>query len=310
MEHLLRELTEPFVRVAPAEASRLLLDSYGLEATAIELLDTERDDSFHVTTAGGEFVLKVAHPLDDPALVAMQTAAMEHAAARGIDVQRIVRTLDGRREALHAGRIARVITWLPGGLLAHAAPDHEQVTRSGAVLGRLSTALADFDHPGAHRTFAWDLQAFPALRELEHPEFAEAVFDSFDALDLAALPHQVVHNDFHPGNVLVDPGDPRYVVGVLDFGDAVYGPRILDLGLSLAYLVPETGSAAAAMAPFTAGYESVSPLLQAERDALPTLVAARLVQRIVLPPLLSGDAVDRALIARLTRTLENLLTED
>jgi hydroxylysine kinase len=307
---MLRELTEPFVRVTPAEASGLLREHYGLEATALELLETERDDSFHVTASSGEFVLKVAHPLDDPALVAMQTAAMEHAAAKGIVVQRIVRTLDGQTEAVHDGRIARVITWLDGGLLLHASPDRAQVTTTGAVLGRLAAALADFDHPGAHRTFAWDLQAFPALRGLSHPEVTDAVFDTFDALDLAALPHQVVHNDFHPGNVLVDADDPRYVVGVLDFGDAVYGPRILDLGLSLAYLVPETGSPADAIAPFVAGYESANPLLQAERDALRTLIAARLVQRIVLPPLLSGDAVDRALIARMTRTLQNLLTED
>lgn len=310
MEHLLRELTEPFARVTAAEASGLLLEHYGLTPTAIERLDTERDDSFHITTAGGEFVLKVAHPLDDPALVAMQTAAMEHAAAKGIEVQRIVRTLDGQTQALHAGRIARVITWLPGGLLVHATPSREQLTLIGAALGRLAAALADFDHPGAHRTFAWDLQSFPSLRALDHPDVADAVFDRFEELDLAALPRQVLHNDFHPGNLLVDAADPRYVVGVLDFGDAVHGPRILDLGLSLAYLVPETGSAAAAIAPFVAGYESVSRLLPAERCALPTLIAARLVQRIVLPPLLSGDAVDRAQIARLTRTLENLLTED
>ncbi len=307
---MLRELTEPFARITPAGASGLLLSGWGIEATALELLETERDDSFHVATADGEFVLKVAHPSDDPEQVAMQTAAMEHAAERGLDVQRIVRTTTGAREAVYEGRIARVITWLPGDLLRHATPDRGQLMQCGAVLGSLATALADFDHPGAHRTFAWDLQAFPGLRALPHPEFADPVFDGFDALDLAALPRQVIHNDFHPGNVLVDPADPRYVVGVLDFGDALYGPRILDLGLSLAYLLPEAGSATAAMAPFIAGYESVSPLLPTERDALPTLIAARLVQRIVLPPLLAGDAVDRALIARMTRTLQTLLAED
>ncbi|MBP5072415.1 phosphotransferase family protein [Pseudomonas chlororaphis] len=55
------------------------------------------------------------------------------------------------------------------------------------------------------------------------------------------LPDQVasafVHNDFKLDNILVDPGDPARVVGVVDWELATIGHPLADLGIALAYWI-------------------------------------------------------------------------
>jgi len=299
---MLRELTEPFVRLTAAEASELLKAHWGIDATGLDRLDTERDDSFRVRGVGDR-VLKVAHPLDDARLVGLQTSAMMHVACAGLPVQEVVVAAGGHTAVVIDGRIARVLTWLPGGLMRDAEYGLEAVTATGTSLARVAAALADVADPAAHRTFAWDLRSFASL---EHPPALDPVFERFAAVDLEALPHQMIHNDFHPGNLLVDADDPNWITGILDFGDTLYAPRVQDLGVALAYLLPEADDPAPVVAAFVEGYERVTPLLPAEHAALLPLVAARLVQRIILPPLIDPGAVDPPHVARLTRTLANL----
>lgn len=310
--NLVGELRQPFERMTRAEASASLTALYGIEPDSLELLDTERDDSFRVRSATREYVFKVAHPEDDPLYVNLQTAAMSYAAEDpSVPVQSLVLTLEGDVEPLivHAGheRVARLMTWLDGELLENHTPTAAQLALLGATLGRLSAALASFDHPASRRTFAWDVQSFGSLREQPHPRIADEVFDRFAALDLSALPHQVIHHDFHPGNVIVATDDPHFVVGVLDFGDVVHSARVVDLGVSLAYLLPDQGDTSAVIDPFVAGYSSVVRMLPEERAAIPALVAARAVQRIILG---ASGGVEAAELGRRTAVLDNFLREN
>jgi aminoglycoside phosphotransferase (APT) family kinase protein len=47
----------------------------------------------------------------------------------------------------------------------------------------------------------------------------------------------VIHNDFRLDNIVLSPGDPTRVVGVLDWEMATLGDPLMDLGNSLAYWV-------------------------------------------------------------------------
>lgn len=285
----MQELVEPFERMPPAAASRVLTERYGLGPVVLRQLDTERDDSFKVTAGTEQYALKIAHPADDPAVIDLQLAALAHAAAAdpGLPLQRVVRGLDGEDVQHVGGRMARLLTWLPGELAHGFEPTPSQLHASGVMLGRLSRALSDFEHPAARRTLAWDIRRLGLLREYAADETSQAIarFDISVAPLLDGLPQQVIHNDFHPANILVDPTKPEYVVGVLDFGDVVYGARINDLGVALAYLAPQ-GDLLSGVRPFIDGFESIVPLLPAEKAILPDLVSARLLQRIVLTPLL------------------------
>ncbi len=269
--------------MTPVEATTLLAEHFGVAATALDRLDSERDDSFRVSTATGPVRLSVAHPLDDPEVISMQLAAMNHAATAGIPVPQVVA---GPVEI--GGRVAHVLSWLPGGLAREHAPSAEQVFAAGVALGRLSAALASFEHPAAHRAIAWDLAHVGSLPPTAATASVIERFRHSVLPALADLPHQVIHNDFHPGNVLVDPASTEYVVGILDFGDVVYSARVCDLGVALAYLSRGEGTVLDVSRHFVSGFESVTPLLDDEKRLIPDLVAGRLVQRMLL-----GAALDR-----------------
>jgi aminoglycoside phosphotransferase (APT) family kinase protein len=49
----------------------------------------------------------------------------------------------------------------------------------------------------------------------------------------------IVHNDFRLDNVVLDPGEPRRIIGVLDWEMATIGDPLMDLGASLAYWVED-----------------------------------------------------------------------
>lgn len=274
---LLDGLTEPFEHLDPAIVAGALREHWGIDAE-LERLDTERDDTFRA----GDMLIKIAHPADDPVLIDMQSAALAHVAAvdPGIPVQRVV----GPSVEI-AGRVARVLTWLDGDLVEdHELPD-EFYEDAGRMLGRLNEALAGFEHPGANRALAWDIPRLPDLRPHVTDPLHLEVLDRFAAETvpaLAALPHQVIHNDGHPGNLLVDPSAPGRLAGILDFGDAVYSPRVSNLAVSLTYLWPDVDA-------FTRGYLAEVPLTEAELTQLPMLLAGRTVMRTVINRALHGD---------------------
>lgn len=298
----LRELAEPFDRLTSAEASGILLDHYGIAAASLDRLDTERDDTFRVATAHATYVLKVAHPDDDPLYVNLQTAAMSFAAEDPtLPLQSLVLSVEGEVEPVVHGRVVRLLTWLDGTPLHEVTPSAQHLFALGVTLGRLNEALSTFDHPAAHREFVWDAAQLPLVRHLleQFPgDETRAAFELFDrdvAPALATLPRQVIHNDFHLGNVLVDPGSDAFVTGVIDFGDVVYTARVADLAVALSYLIYPSQHPQADLDRFVAGFESRVPLSDGERAALPGLIAARLTARILINlHLQRGTPDDRA----------------
>jgi hypothetical protein len=116
----------------------------------------------------------------------------------------------------------------------------------------------------------------------DDPEILDAIAryaaEVSPALD--GLPRRIVHGDFHPYNVLAD--DAGTITGVIDFGDIARTARVCDVGVALGYLVPSEGPMDAVRSAFLAGFESVVPLRDAERDVIPGLVVGRQIQRIVI----------------------------
>ena len=237
---------------------------------------------------------------------------MEHvrSADPGIPVQRVVRTHDDALAAEIDGRTARVLTWLDGGEMEDAPQSPALLHDAGRMVGRLNHALADFEHPAADRALAWDLPRLPDLRSHATDPVHMGVIDRFAAEvtpALAALPHQVIHNDGHPGNLLVDPAHPDAVAGILDFGDTVQTPRVCDLAVALAYLVPDAPRPWREVEAFTAGFESVVPLGDDERAVLPMLIAARTIMRTIINQALNPEPGHEEFYARNERKLHRIL---
>jgi Ser/Thr protein kinase RdoA (MazF antagonist) len=280
-----------FPHLTEQEALAIGETRFGILADVAERLDTERDDSFRLTTPHGDRVLKVAHPADHPAAIERQLRAAEHVAEvdPAVPVQRILRTPDGRRcLQLADGRVARMLEWIPGDLLLNVPAGARELTALGHAFGRVTRALTSFEDGWVDAPNAWDLQAVPRLATLAHAFPDDAVSEALSRYNhrvvprAGDLPVQVIHNDFNPGNVLVHAAARDFVVGILDFGDVMRSFRVADLAIALSYQLYPLGHDWSELAPMIAAFEAEVPLTSTEKSLLTTLTAARFAQRILI----------------------------
>jgi 4-aminobutyrate aminotransferase-like enzyme/Ser/Thr protein kinase RdoA (MazF antagonist) len=284
------------VRTAPHirenEAARIAAEMFGIDATP-QSLPSERDQNFLFCTASGvKYVLKIANASESEAMLEMQNSVIEylHARVPGLDFPRIVLSKSGER----VGRIdpsdggqhlVRLVTWVEGRCFADVGPHRqEHLTSLGYALAKIDRALADFDHPAAHRVFHWDLRHAELARGYVNllPESRQAVvarfWSAWEGLDWQALRFSTIHNDANDYNVLVN-ADGR-VNSILDYGDMVYSATVCDLAVALAYVMLGKSDAIGAAAQVVAAYNEINPLTNAEADSLYTLAAMRLCMSV------------------------------
>lgn len=275
-------------KLSAAEAALVAREAYGLEATA-EPLASERDQNFLLRAAGGgRFVLKIANPREERALVEMQNRALAFLAGRdtGLEWPRVVPAATGEAIAERDGHMIRLLTWVEGECLARVQPHGPELLASlGRALAKVDRALAEFDDPAAHRSFYWDLRsaasAEPHLGLLEpgRRELAEPFLRAAMRVDFARLPRSVIYNDANDYNVLVTPGGER-VAAFLDLGDMVRSATICDLAVALAYAMLDKPDPLEAAAQVTAAYHAVRPIGEAELASLYPLAAGRLAMSV------------------------------
>ncbi len=156
-----------------AQALSLVREHYGLEARAARLTG-ERDENFRISAADdSEYVLKVAHPAESPAVSDLATAALLHLERHdaALPCPRVVRALGGDPHVRFidesgAARTARLLTYLPGNPLGGAAGSRRLRAECGRLGGRLIRTLRTFTHPAAHRAIVWDVRHAAHLAEL------------------------------------------------------------------------------------------------------------------------------------------------
>ena len=250
------------------------------------------------THAGRQVVLKIQSASEDPATIDLHARALQHVEHRAPDlpVARMVPTSDGELVpgVPIGGRIhpTRMVTYLPGKDFDGAGPVSERGLRAiGALLGGLAVALADFEHPAAGGFMAWDLANGLALDEAMRRGIASEsarVLELADerlhrAVDLMpSLPHQIIHNDGHAGNLLRSHLESDEVCGLIDFGDVVRTIRAADVAIAGESFAPTADDPSAVLAAITAGYHALHPLEPGEIHAIPDLVLVRMALTIVL----------------------------
>src|SRR5208337_2629427 len=98
---------------------------------------------------------------------------------------------------------------------------------------------------------------------------------------LNGLPAQAIHGDCHGHNLLVDP-DASAISGILDFGDMLHAPRVLEPAVAMSELLTDDLAALDAVALVLCGYAERQPLEAAEVEVLYDLIAARHAVTILL----------------------------
>lgn len=249
---------------------------------------SETDRTVLVDADTGPVVLKLS---DD---ARMQASLLEAVAAvdPSLPVPRVLPDVDGSIvTGTDAGDLF-VMTALPGTPLEDVDLWPAIVDDLADVQAALLTALHEVDAAAAlvPADNDWSIETVarhePLVDELADDRHRAAMHDAVDhyravlAPELATMPRQVLHADANLSNVLVTDGR---VSGVIDFGDAVEAPRVLDVAVTTCYLAVALGSFDHPLVErYRARIAAALALTPVESALVRPLAACRLVQAVVL----------------------------
>jgi len=165
----------------------------------------------------------------------------------------------------------------------------------GRSLAAVHCACAAFEHVSASRTHSWDVarcdQHADKLRHVGDEGRRHALARVLKAHTQRILPtlgrckQGMLHGDFNDENVLVN---GEQLVGLLDFGDALRGALVQDVGITLAYAaqrgdVPNLPLAAAIVQGYATGRAADGEALSSdERRLLFPLMLGRLSTTVLV----------------------------
>lgn len=298
-----KEKTDPLAAISRLQpqfsitaAERLLWQHFGLRGQ-LESLLSERDQNFRVTSDDGHrFVFKIGNSSEPQVTTDFQIQALLHIERQGCAVATplVRRTLAGDVAVQiaegGARHVCRVVSYLAGDLMSGAQSSLRQAENLGASAAQLDLALRDFRHAGEDQVLLWDVQQADKLRELQpfiaEEELRARVDRSLDDFDLRVKPQlpklrqQIIHADLHGDNVLVNAENHDYIAGVIDFGDMLRAPLVIEVAIAASYLRATEGDAMRLIAPFVAAYNKIIPLRGAEIELLFDLIRVRLAATI------------------------------
>ncbi|XP_062819621.1 hydroxylysine kinase [Anolis carolinensis] len=303
------------------QATKLVERIFGLQVSALQPLPSYDDQNFHVSIAQTEgrgegteeYVLKIINAEDSQKseLIEVQTRIMMFLNQEGFPVATPRLTKEG--EIMFLERVettvgtkeymVRLLSFLPGKTVATLPIGPPILYEIGQLAARLDKTLAEkFQHPSIkslHRgEFIWNLanvpllkRYIPALGQSSYLEVVKQVIEEFEAKivpKLSSFRPCINHGDLNDHNILIEvdsssPGKPSSrVSGILDFSDMSYGYFVFEAAIAIMYMMIESEDPIRVGGHVLAGFESVVPLTQEERDALFLLVSGRFVQSLVM----------------------------
>jgi 4-aminobutyrate aminotransferase-like enzyme/Ser/Thr protein kinase RdoA (MazF antagonist) len=292
----------PAPQVGDAAAVALLAEHYGITAR-VKSLGSQQDKNFLVY--GDDDAVIAVLKIANPAFTATELQAQDEAAALIAAAEPQVRVavpqpnlagdvLTEVTGLLDGPAHVRLLRYLPGGALVgdgHLARD--VIAGLGALSGRVSRALAGFEHPGLNRDLQWDLRhgkavvdalarhvADPALRL----RITAAAVDADERIAPLAetLPRQAVHLDLTDANVVATrgPGAPN-PDGVIDFGDLSYTWAVSELAVTASSVLGHPGTRPTSIMPAVNAFHAIRPLNRDEAAVLWPLLVLRTAALLV-----------------------------
>jgi Ser/Thr protein kinase RdoA (MazF antagonist) len=280
------------------DAVSIAASHYGIQAKVRPLV-SDKDQNFRLDADDGkQYVLKISNFAEQLQFIDFQNCALLHVAKHDptFPSPRVIPTHEGQSHcsARCDGKIhyVRVLSWLDGLMLDDVKSEPELVNQLGRLLARLGLALKDFDHPGSNPPLAWDMKRAASLKDLlvyvENPELRLLASQTLDRFLTSVKPvldtlrTQVIYNDMNLGNVLMDKEQPGRISGLIDFGDIVKSPLIIDLAVAAAYQLSAGDDPLAGALPMIAGYHAIRPLQEIEVELLTDLIRTRLITSLLV----------------------------
>jgi homoserine kinase type II len=263
-------------------------------------------------TSTGRYLLKRrARGRDEENKVGFSHAIQAELAARQFPLPHLITTRDtGQTMVMHDGAVYEMFEFIPGQLYNQSL---ETTSDSGRLLALYHKLLEDFHPPVEPPSGSY--HAAPAVekgfdRVLKHlakrhdaAPTCRFLLDSYlharDGAEDAGIsrwPSQIVHGDWHPGNMLFH--DKR-VIAVLDYDSSRMLPRVIDTANGALQFSILGGGDKLEQWPdyldesrfrrFLRAYDSVTLLSQAELRATPWLMIEALVAEAVYPIAATGQ---------------------
>jgi homoserine kinase type II len=268
------------------------------------------NSNFDVITERGRWFVRVneGKTEDD---VAWEGELCAHLASRGAPVP-VPLAAGAQRYLVHRGLLVSGFAWIDGG---HRAP-HQVTTDDaravGAALARMHTAGDDFPRPRRAGIYTWPkIRArYDGFATSADAHLADAIAILGEELawigaregERAAARRGVIHGDLFRDNVLWDDHGLR---AILDFEQASDGSFAYDLAVTLNDWAWDVGPRAEVARALVDGYQTVRPLDEMERRALPIEVRAAAVRftitritDVYLPGIANPEKDFRAYLAR------------
>lgn len=278
--------------------SEFLLTKYNIRGSIIGLVGYQ-DRNWLITSDSGEkFILKITTDVNDLDFIGSQNRVLAALSQKpfGKLIPCPVSTINGDliTEIYLDGRkaFARVLTFVSGTFIAESIPDISFYYDLGKVFAQIDHDMNGLEDTVLKcRSHEWALGrvmeieedvhliADPSDRRLVHyflMKYREEVLPVYHK-----LPKCLIHGDGNDWNVLVaDKGDR--VAGVIDFGDMVWGARIEEVSIVLAYAMMGRKDFVEVYRQVIAGYHDVIMLSAIELSVVYYLVAARWCQTMVM----------------------------
>jgi Ser/Thr protein kinase RdoA (MazF antagonist) len=263
----------------------------------------------------GKFLLKRrARGKDDPFKVAFSHAMQLYLAGKQFPLPHLIGTKKENNSMLQwRGLVYELFEYIPG----QSYPQTLEATfDSGRILALYHKLLLDFKsewQPSSgsyHMAPAVEsgLRTIPQTLAANHPDSANIVAllnfllesyrycaDMVETQGIDTWPKQIVHADWHPGNMLFR---DNHVVAVIDYDAARLLPRIVDIANGALQFSILGGDDDVSKWPeyidesrfkrFLRGYDEVMLLSQAEVQAIPWLMAEALIAEAVFPIAATG----------------------
>lgn len=234
--------------------------------------------NYHVFTEQGRFILTLFEKRVDPADLPFFFAFTDHLAARGVPCPRGVPDHNGRVLRALAGRPAVMITFLGGQDIKPVEITAAHCGAVGALAGSMHKASEGFAlrRPNNLGLPGWKSLYMATMGQCDEviPSLTKIIAEEITYLEGAwpiYLPHGVIHADMFPDNVLFEGYDVR---GVIDFYFSCNDFYAYDLAILINAWCFDQGGVLRKdrVEAMMIGYESIRPLEEIERGAMPELV--------------------------------------
>lgn len=284
--------------------TELLERHFGLIGT-LRLCDSGSRNCFLIGSSGHPpYIARLFEEAEIRSGTGLQTAVLLHLNAAGpeLPVPKLIKTLSGASfaEGTHEGRsVALSVTMCNAGRpYTKIAADSEVRYNLGTCLGAINRALVSFPIGRHSNEIIWDIRKAGCSREhmstmadASDRMIAGQLLDFYDLEVAPRLPHlhqSVLHSGVKDWNATVIE-DGSAIANLSDFGDAIYGPRMVDLAGAMAYAMMNERSPMMAACDVLKGYHAVAPLDEDEIACLFPMIAIRLCFSLAMTTVSSAN---------------------